>query len=314
MKLPLGILWFGGSSNLDVLPRHAHGPSEQVVGGRLFIEGIDCLSARDVYTGRVLWKTMLRDFDSYGVYYDKTYKDNPTSTEYNQVHIPGSNIRGTNFVAADDRVYAIQRDGCHVLDPGTGKTLSVFTFPPDTTKAKGYVPEWGYIGVYKDFLIAGKDFVPFADILMKKKGEYSPQEDFDRSASRSLLVLNRFNGKVLWQIDSDIGFLHNGAAVGNGRIFVLDAYPPYIEDILSRRGKTLPSSGRLLSLDITTGKPAWEDKKNVFGSFLAYSEEHDILIQSMRPTSDMVLGETGKRLRAVNSCVRPCWTWTAACE
>jgi outer membrane protein assembly factor BamB len=300
VKLPLGLLWFGGSSNQDVLPRHAHGPSEQVVGGRLFIEGIDCLSARDVYTGRVLWKTMLRDFETYGVYYDKTYRgDIPTSTEYNQVHIPGSNIRGTNFVAADDRVYAIQRDGCHVLDPATGKTLSVFTFPPDTTKAKGYVPEWGYIGVYKDFLIAGRDFVPFSDILMKKKGEYTPQEDFDRSASRSLIVMNRFTGKILWQIYSEIGFLHNGAAVGNGRIFLLDTYPPYVGDLLSRRGKTVPSSGRLLSIDITTGKPVWEDRKNVFGSFLAYSGENDILIQSMRPTSDQVLGETGKRLRSV---------------
>ena len=36
VKLPLGILWFGGSSNTDVLPRHGHSPSEQVVGGRLF--------------------------------------------------------------------------------------------------------------------------------------------------------------------------------------------------------------------------------------------------------------------------------------
>ena len=25
VKAPLGILWFGGNSNLDVLPRHGHG-------------------------------------------------------------------------------------------------------------------------------------------------------------------------------------------------------------------------------------------------------------------------------------------------
>ncbi len=51
VKPPLGVLWFGGNSNMDVLPRHTHGPSEQVIGGRLFIEGIGMLSARDVYTG-----------------------------------------------------------------------------------------------------------------------------------------------------------------------------------------------------------------------------------------------------------------------
>jgi hypothetical protein len=50
VKPPLGLLWFGGPSNDDILPRHGHGPSPQVVGGRLFIEGPDALRAVDVYT------------------------------------------------------------------------------------------------------------------------------------------------------------------------------------------------------------------------------------------------------------------------
>ena len=53
VQLPLGVLWFGGSSNLDVLPRHGHGPPEQVVAGRLYVQGMNSLSCRDVYTGRV---------------------------------------------------------------------------------------------------------------------------------------------------------------------------------------------------------------------------------------------------------------------
>ncbi len=40
VKLPLGVLWYGGVTHEDVLPRHGHGPPEQVVDGRLFIEGI----------------------------------------------------------------------------------------------------------------------------------------------------------------------------------------------------------------------------------------------------------------------------------
>jgi len=43
----------------------------------------------------------------------------------------------------------------------------------------------------------------------------------------------------------------------------------------------------------------WEERKNVFGSFLSYSEDHDILIQSMRPSRDMALGEEGKRIMAL---------------
>jgi len=30
---PPGIRWFGGNSNLDMLPRHGHGPPEQIIGG-----------------------------------------------------------------------------------------------------------------------------------------------------------------------------------------------------------------------------------------------------------------------------------------
>ena len=46
LRPPLGLLWFGEEAGWgDVLPRHGHGPPEQVVGGKLFIEGVDSLSA-----------------------------------------------------------------------------------------------------------------------------------------------------------------------------------------------------------------------------------------------------------------------------
>src|SRR5207247_4623328 len=51
VKAPLGVLWFGGPPSDGVLPRHGHGPSPQVAGGRLVIEGPDLLRATDVYTG-----------------------------------------------------------------------------------------------------------------------------------------------------------------------------------------------------------------------------------------------------------------------
>ena len=104
---PLGLLWFGGSSNLDVLPRHGHGPPEQVIGGRLFIEGMNSLNCRDVYTGRVLWKRDFPDLRTFDIYYDATYKDTPLDTAYNQVHIPGANGRGTAPPASYNRSIAV---------------------------------------------------------------------------------------------------------------------------------------------------------------------------------------------------------------
>ena len=41
-------------------------------------------------------------------YYDKTYEDTPLDPKYNQVHIPGANGRGTNYVVTDDRVYIVE--------------------------------------------------------------------------------------------------------------------------------------------------------------------------------------------------------------
>jgi len=299
VKLPLGILWFGGNSNLDVLPRHGHGPPEQVVGGRLFIEGMNCLSARDVYTGRVLWKTVLYDLDNFGVYYDRSYRDAPTDTRYNQVHLPGANARGTNFVATADRVYVVQKNTCRVLDSVTGKTLGTFRFPPvDSTASKPVYPEWGYIGVYGDMLIGGRDFVAFSDFLPRRKAEYSVWEDFDATASKALVVMDRYSGEVKWEIEARHGFLHNGIAAGNGRLYCLDKPPPYIERQLERRGKKLPGGGRLLCLDMETGETVWQDTLRVFGSFLCYSREHDVLVQSTRPSRDMLRGEEGKRMAA----------------
>ena len=90
VKLPLGA-WFGGSSHMDVLPRHGHGPPEQVVGGRLFIQGIDCLSARDVHTpaefyGRKSLKTWVPSMSIT----TSTFEDVLLNPKYNQVHIPGA--------------------------------------------------------------------------------------------------------------------------------------------------------------------------------------------------------------------------------
>ncbi len=125
VKAPLGILWFGGNSNLDVLPRHGHGPSEQVIDGRLIIQGVSSISARDVYTGRMIWKKEIEnlDKDTWMVFYDETYdEDNPLDTKYNQVHLPGANARGTNFIATKEYVYVIEGSHCLLLDIKTGRT------------------------------------------------------------------------------------------------------------------------------------------------------------------------------------------------
>ena len=298
VKAPLGILWFGGNSNMDVLPRHGHGPGEQVIDGRLIIQSINGISARDVYTGRVIWKREFEKLldDSWMVYYDETYdEENPLDTKYNQVHLPGANARGTNYIATKEYVYIIEGDVCHLVDIKTGDLVKSFDTGDDDTK------ELGYIGVYEDLLILGNNFAEFTglenDSIRIKNPKFT---EYNLTASRELLVLNRFTGDKLWSSTGNHGFIHNSVIAGDGILFCLDKLPQYIETKLRRRGESPPQGSRLLYIDIRTGRVINEVTEDVFGTWLGYSSDHKLLLQATRPSRDMLNGEEGNRMITYN--------------
>ncbi len=303
VKLPLGILWFGGSSNMDVLPRHGHGPPEQVVGGRLFIQGMNCLSARDVYTGRVLWKREFEDLGTYDVYYDATYENTPLNPKYNQVHIPGANGRGTNYVVTSDRVYILEGATCMILDPATGDELGRIDLPRDLD---GNRPQWGYLGVYKDVLLGGLGFANYrsrhslefeGDKKLKANRAGFGSKSFDLAASRALIAFDRHSGKELWRVDANHSFWHNAIVAGRDRVYCLDKNPTQIEEAMRRRGLAMPDSYRIVCLDVTSGETKWEVREGVFGTWLGYSEQHDLLLQAGAQASDRLYSEVGQGMR-----------------
>ena len=299
VKLPLGVLWFGGNSNLDVLPRHGHGPPQQVVGGRLYIQGMNSLSCRDVYTGRVLWKRDFEDLGTFDVYFDTTYEDTPLDTKYNQVHIPGANARGTNYVVTEDRVYMLVDNACLALDPLTGETLDQLELPTDDN---GDQAEWGYIGVYEDVLIGGLGFAKYRErhglefeedkeLSVSKAGFGS--KSLDRAASVGLIGFDRHTGEKLWQVMAKHSFWHNGIVAGGGKIYCLDKNPSHIEEALLRRGQPEPDDYRILTLDYRTGQTLWEVSDGIFGTWLGYSPQFDVLLQAGAKASDRLVSETG---------------------
>lgn len=292
VQAPLGILWFGGSSNLDVLPRHGHGPPEQVIGGRLFIEGMNSISARDVYTGQVLWKAQFDDLGTFGIYYNETYADTPLSTAYNQKHIPGANGRGTNFVATLDTIYVAVHGQCHALDAKTGALRNKILLRNDPSKA-----DWGFIGVQEDILLGGDGFAHYSLKLGgDTKAKTTPIEDY--SASDGLAAFDRHSGKLLWRVKARHSFLHNGIVAGNGRVYCLDKLAASAEALLQRRGADVPSDYRIVTLDARTGKVLWEQAENIFGSWLGCSKEHDTLLQAGAKAKDRLAGETGNGMIA----------------
>ncbi len=312
VKAPLGLLWFGGPSHEDVLPRHGHGPPQQVVGGRLFIQGIGVINARDVYTGRTLWRREMQELDTFNMYYDKTHNPDPHDRTYNQVHIPGANALGSNFIATRDRIYIVIGPTCIVLDAATGETLDEWTFPEQPGEGK---INWGYIGVYEDKLAAAA--APLG--IKSEKGKNAPA---DRDApegpkaaadeikviveanapfsvgSQYLAVMDRFTGKPGWSRKAAYNFRHNTIVAGNGKVFCIDGMSEQRMSLLKRYGIAAESKPSVLALDIGNGELLWSDDENVFGTWLGYSEEFDALLQAGSFASDRAKDESKKGMAA----------------
>lgn len=305
LKPPLGLLWFGEESSFgEVLPRHAHGPSPQVAGGRLFIQGVHSLTARDVYTGRTLWTQRWKNLGTAGVYYDDSYVPDYRDLSYNQKHIPGASVRGTNFVVTDDCVYIVKSGNCLVLDAAKGTPMATFTLPGHS---EARPREWGYIGIYEDTLVAGADFVDSPKLPSKGKGnskEEKKKKDLlkypsflGKNASQQLVVMNRYTGQVLWSLNAQHGFLHNAIVAGKDQLYCIDGKIPSILELNRLRDLKERKDFRLAALDIRTGAVLWERTEGVFGSWLGYSREHDVLLQAYRQSRDM-LWEPGNRMAA----------------
>ncbi|UCG57705.1 MAG: PQQ-binding-like beta-propeller repeat protein [Phycisphaerales bacterium] len=461
VKAPLGLLWFGGPSNDDILPRHGHGPSPHVVGGRLFIEGRDLLRAVDVYTGRLLWERRFRDL---GRYYDDTD------------HQPGANEIGSNYVSVSDAVYVVYGDKIHMLDPAVGTTVREFSMPGEDR------PRWGTILVCEDLLLATASpiSVPLTDeegrrrlpenmqpivdrgadwqclagahpkkvwtqldfdvegwktsaagfgygddddktVLRGMRRRYSvvyirksfniaethriaelglvinyddafvaylngeeilrvgvgrgsgtdashidgheaegyeyfridnhgsllrdgvnilaieghneaiDSSDFTldpyviarrngraqvdkhagldsifgvkvnadyASGSKTLVVMDRHSGKVFWKRDAESSFRHNAIVMAGSRVFCIDAMSTAKLAYLRRRGADLEKQPTLYALDARTGDPLWKANEDVFGTWLSYSVEHDVLLQAGSESPDRARDEAGKDMIA----------------
>lgn len=292
VKAPLGLLWFGGPSHIDVLPRHGHGPPQQVIGGRLFLQGIKVLSARDVYTGRVIWRKDLPELDTFGMYYDGSFNPDIYDRSYNQLHIPGANAWGANFVATDDRIYLIAGRKCLVMDPATGDTLHEWELEE---KRDIGIPNWGYIGVYKDLLIAGT--APFH--IAKENMQWTLQFNHRfATGSRYITVLDRYTGKVLWERQAAYNFRHNTIIAGHDKVFCIDGLSPTKMAFMTRRGLGFENKPRVLALDARTGKELWVADDNIFGTWLGYSEQYDVLLQAGASAGDRARDEVRRGMTA----------------
>jgi outer membrane protein assembly factor BamB len=292
VKAPLGTLWFGGPSNQNVLPRHHNGPIPQVAGGRLFILGVETLSARCVYTGRELW---VKELPGIGhVFTDLELEEQfRAGREVYMSNHPGANFIGSPYVSLEDVVYVIYKDRLLSLDPAKGHIIKEFRLP-NSPEIK--VSEFGHIMVSGDYLITTIDPQIFDDGIPGK------ENNWNATSSTILLVMNRHSGEILWTRKASKGFRHNAIVAGTDKLFLVDGLSEGVVELLQRRGMEDTMSSAIMSLDLKTGKELWSVNENVFGTWLGFYEDKEILLQGgrlgqRRPPAD----EPGNRLIAHNS-------------
>jgi outer membrane protein assembly factor BamB len=268
VKAPLGLLWFGGPGNDVILPRHGHGPQPQVCQGRMFVEGMDLLRALDIYTGRLLWETSL---PGVGALYNNT------------AHQPGANSSGTNFIATPSGVYVAIDRMCVKLDPATGQKAAEYRLPPDP--GANEAARWGYLNVFENYLVGGANPL-FNDGLFNSRGEND-----NYSSSSRLVVMDANNGQVIWTADAKSGFRHNAICIGGGRLYCIDRMSGPELSRSKRRGENPANQSRLIVFDLASGKQLWTTEQDVFGTWLSYSAEHDVLVEAGRVASDTISDE-----------------------
>lgn len=284
LKGPLSTLWFR-DVDFEIVSRHGQGPAPLSARGYLVVEGVDGVCVLDAYNGRTLWthwiEGVLRDYD--GVHHDVAVGDT-----------------GSNICLGDDSVYVATGDRCLRLDLATGRKLGEFPTPAapgDRHRA------WGYVAC-ADGLLFGS--IANADHAVSPR--YAQIKL--RTESVLLFALDARSGKLRWTHRPQDSLRHNAIAVSGGRVYLIDRPIAMADRITEPKpgGTHRPllkpgqqPGGVLLALDAATGKPVWRQADDVFGTQLAVSPKHNLVLmyyQGVKHKFFKLPSEVGGRMAA----------------
>jgi len=125
----------------------------------------------------------------------------------------------------------------------------------------------------------------------------TPNADY-ASASKMLVAMDRHNGDILWRRRAEYSFRHNAIAMAADKIFCIDGMSDAKLATLRRRGLSTDNAGTLYALNAMTGEPIWQANEGIFGTWLAYSKEHDVLLEASSRSRDRAPDEADKGMTA----------------
>jgi hypothetical protein len=184
-------------------------------------------------------------------------------------------------------VYIVFEGDCLRLDSATGETISTFTLTEGDAAGAAFVQ----LRIWGNLLIVGADPIPYSGTV----GGFN----YNETSCRELVVMDRYTGEILWQRRANHSFHHNTIIIGKSGsqeiLFCIDRVPPGQSDAASLRGIPAQNPGapwELLAMDVRNdatvpgGDVIWSTTTDVFGTWLGYSEQYDVLLQAGRKARD----------------------------
>ncbi len=274
----LQMSWFR-DTDLLMPTRHGRGPAPLVAHGRMFVAGLDALRATNIYNGTPLWEISLPSM----------------LAAYHQDHLNGVAVTGSNLCLGKDRLFVHTGDRCLCLDVETGKQVAEFPAP---TMPDGKPSRWGYIA-WQDGILFGS-LADASHIVTEGWSAYRNKLDMSNLLSESVLLfaLDAQTGRELWRFKPAHSIRHNTIALAPGRVYLIDRPMSENDGAMGNPARAVAAhpTGRLVCLNAQTGQTIWEDARDIFGTLLAVSEPHGVLVMSYQPSAFSLASERGNRL------------------
>jgi outer membrane protein assembly factor BamB len=249
VKLPLGILWWGGVGPERIVSRHWRAPVPLFSKGHMFIQGQHDIIGVDAYTGREMWNRHIKDIGRFP----------PT-------------FRGGNIITDGDRVYCVKGLTCYALDAKTGKTVRQYTHtltPEQEQEAKKLIPLHGVLtqkvksgkydlrnpSVVWEFLgMAGNRMIGtlgFDATNLKHNGLAIPHQ------SRYIFAYDKTTGKKAWEVKLDKTVMPTAIVSDEKNIYFIDRTDEWTYRAMRWRKNYKNFSSSLKAIRISDGKTVW---------------------------------------------------------
>ena len=257
---PLVMHWFT-DFKYQMANRHGRLPAPLCKNGIMVIVGLHGVYAVDAYNGHEIWQYEIRDL---AALYDKD---------------EGFGVSATNsFICmGDDSVYVRNADRCLRLALATGRKIQEYSVPRDSDPKTG---SWGYVAWADETLYGSRNEENY--ILMEQHGKYSGVMDELYAESDMLFALDVKTGKRKWIYHPRHSIRNNAIAIGAGRVYLIDRPVAEIDVYKAKRGNKPVGHpyGALVALNAADGQCLWSCDKDIYGTMLALSLKHDVLLMS----------------------------------